>query len=44
MPARRKYIIVVEDEQDLEAGASVYLTKPVGYLDMEVAVGKVPSA
>jgi CheY-like chemotaxis protein len=28
----------------LEAGASIYLTKPVGYLDLKQAVEKVLSA
>ena len=28
----------------MEAGASVYLTKPVGYLDLKAAVEKVLSA
>jgi hypothetical protein len=40
MPARQKTIIKVEYDQDLEAGASLYLVQPVGHLDMKVAVEK----
>lgn len=43
MPTRHKTIILDEDEQDLKAGASVYLAKLVGYL-LGVSLEKVLGA
>jgi len=38
-----KTIIVVEDEQDQEAGAALYLARPGGHL-MKVSLEKVPGS
>jgi hypothetical protein len=43
MPAGQRTIFVVEDEQ-LEAGAFIYLTKPAGCLDLNKAIEKVLGA
>jgi hypothetical protein len=43
MSAGQRTIIIVEDER-LEGGAFIYLTKPVGYLDLNKAIEKVLGA